>query len=103
MHEAREAGLDGRGARADRRRTRRTGGFYFAPTLFRDVPPAHRLAQDEVFGPVLAAMSFDDEDDARAPWPTARVFGLVAGVWTRDGSRAMRVAQAHALRPGVRQ
>ena len=68
------------------------GGFYFAPTLLRDVPPMHRIAQEEVFGPVLAAMPFDDEADAVAIANGTR-FGLVAGVWTRDGSRALRVAK----------
>ena len=69
------------------------GGFYQAPTLFRDVPPHHRLAQQEVFGPVLAAMAFEDEADAiRLANGTA--FGLVAGVWTRDGARQMRMARA---------
>jgi acyl-CoA reductase-like NAD-dependent aldehyde dehydrogenase len=42
------------------------GGFYQAPALLRDVPPQHRLAQEEVFGPVLAAMSFEDEAEAIA-------------------------------------
>ena len=72
-------------------------GYYQAPTLLRDVPIAHRLAQEEVFGPVLAAMAFDDEADAiRLANGTA--FGLVAGVWTRDGARQMRLA--HAVRAG---
>ncbi|MEO8937165.1 MAG: aldehyde dehydrogenase family protein [Burkholderiaceae bacterium] len=73
------------------------GGFYQAPMLLRDVPAAHRLAQEEVFGPILAAMAFDDEADAiRLANGTA--FGLVAGVWTRDGARQMRMA--HAVRSG---
>ncbi len=38
--------------------------FYQAPTLLRDAPPTHRLAREEVFGPVLAAMPFDDATDA---------------------------------------
>jgi aldehyde dehydrogenase (NAD+) len=67
-------------------------GFYQAPTLLRDVPMAHRLAQEEVFGPVLAAMSFRDEDDAVAI-ANSTPFGLVAGVWTRDGGRQLRVAK----------
>jgi len=68
------------------------GGYYFAPTLLRDVPPGHRIAQEEVFGPVLAAMPFADEAEAVALANGTR-FGLVAGVWTRDGSRALRVAR----------
>ncbi len=69
------------------------GGFYQAPLLLRDVPSAHRLAQEEVFGPVLAAMPFDDEADA-VRLANGTAFGLVAGVWTRDGARQMRMARA---------
>ncbi|MDB5956009.1 aldehyde dehydrogenase family protein [Ramlibacter sp.] len=67
-------------------------GFYQAPTLLRDVPVAHRLAQEEVFGPVLAAMRFRDEDHA-VELANATRFGLVAGVWTRDGGRMLRMAR----------
>ena len=67
-------------------------GFYQAPTLLRDVPVAHRLAQDEVFGPVLSAMAFDGEDQA-VEIANATRFGLVAGVWTRDGGRQLRMAR----------
>lgn len=67
-------------------------GFYQAPTLLRDVPVNHRLAQEEVFGPVLAAMSFRDEDHA-VELANATRFGLVAGVWTRDGARQLRMAR----------
>ena len=67
-------------------------GFYQAPTLLRDVPVKHRLAQEEVFGPVLAAMSFRDEDHA-VELANATQFGLVAGVWTRDGARQFRMAR----------
>jgi aldehyde dehydrogenase (NAD+) len=67
-------------------------GFYQAPTLLRDVPVDHRLAQEEVFGPVLAAMSFRDEDQA-VQQANATQFGLVAGIWTRDGSRQLRMAK----------
>jgi aldehyde dehydrogenase (NAD+) len=67
-------------------------GYYAAPTLVRDVPAQHRLAQEEVFGPVLAAMAFDDEDDA-VRLANGTAFGLVAGVWTRDGARQLRMAR----------
>ena len=67
-------------------------GFYQAPTLLRDVPVDHRLAQEEVFGPVLAAMSFRDEDHA-VQLANATPFGLVTGVWTRDGGRQLRMAR----------
>ena len=67
-------------------------GFYQAPTLLRDVPVNHRLAQEEVFGPVLAAMSFGSEEEA-VSLANATQFGLVAGVWTRDGARQFRMAQ----------
>lgn len=67
-------------------------GFYQAPALLRDVPPSHRLAQEEVFGPVLAAMRFVDEDEAVA-LANGTPYGLVAGIWTRDGARQMRLAR----------
>ncbi len=67
-------------------------GFYQAPTLLRDVPADHRVAQEEVFGPVLSAMSFTDEDHAVA-LANGTHFGLVAGVWTRDGGRQFRMAK----------
>ncbi len=69
------------------------GGFYVAPTLLRDVPSGHRLACDEVFGPVLSAMPFADEADA-VRLANATDFGLVAGIWTRDGGRQLRMARA---------
>ena len=67
-------------------------GFYQAPTLLRDVPVMHRVAQDEVFGPVLCAMAFRDEDHA-IELANATQFGLVAGVWTADGARQFRMAR----------
>ena len=69
-----------------------TSGFYQAPTLLRDVPVTHRVAQEEVFGPVLCAMAFRDEAHA-VELANATQFGLVAGVWTSDGGRQFRMAR----------
>ena len=67
-------------------------GCYVAPTLVADVNPQHRLAQEEIFGPVQVVIPFDDEAQALAI-ANGTAFGLVAGVWTRDGSRALRLAR----------
>ena len=68
------------------------GGFYVAPVLFGPVPRNNSLACDEVFGPVLSIIPFDDEADA-VKLANSTEFGLVAGIWTRDGGRQMRVAK----------
>ncbi|WP_408597167.1 aldehyde dehydrogenase family protein [Pseudomonas sp. PLMAX] len=64
-------------------------GHFMRPTVFRDVTPQMCIAQEEVFGPVLAIMPFDTEDEAIAI-ANGTEFGLVAGVFTQDISRAMR-------------
>jgi aldehyde dehydrogenase (NAD+) len=69
------------------------GGYYVAPTLIADVPIDHPLAQQEVFGPVLAATPFADEGEALA-LANGTDYGLVAGVWTSDGGRQLRLARA---------
>ncbi|ONG56474.1 aldehyde dehydrogenase [Pseudoroseomonas deserti] len=69
------------------------GGFYVRPTLLADVAATHRLAQEEVFGPVLTAIRFTDEAEALAI-ANGTQFGLVAGVWTADIGRAMRLSKA---------
>ena len=68
------------------------GGHYVAPLLFAGVKPDHLLAQDEIFGPVQVVIPFEDEEEAVAI-ANGTPYGLVAGVWTNDGSRAMRLAQ----------
>jgi aldehyde dehydrogenase (NAD+) len=67
-------------------------GFYVPPTVFQHVDRQSEIAREEVFGPVLVAMPFDDEADA-IKLANGTDFGLVAGVWSQDGSRAMRVAK----------
>jgi aldehyde dehydrogenase (NAD+) len=69
-----------------------SGGYFLAPTMYGPVPRNHELATDEVFGPVLSVLPFDDEEDA-IRLANATEFGLIAGVWTQDASRAMRVAR----------
>jgi len=67
-------------------------GYFVPPTLFGPVPVHHELAREEVFGPVLAAIPFEDEADAVAI-ANGTDYGLVAGLWTQNGARQMRVAK----------
>lgn len=68
------------------------GGFYIAPHLLADVPPAHPLAQQEIFGPVQVLIPFDTEAEA-IQIANGTPYGLVASIWTQDGSRQMRLAK----------
>ena len=72
-------------------------GFYVLPTLFGPVPRDHELAKDEVFGPVLSIIPFESEEEA-IEIANETDYGLVAGVWTNDGARQLRVAKALATR-----
>ncbi len=73
-------------------------GFWFAPTLFTGVSQASRIAQEEIFGPVLSVLSFRTPDEAVAK-ANNTPYGLSAGVWTEKGSRILSLASR--LRAGV--
>jgi aldehyde dehydrogenase (NAD+) len=73
-------------------------GYWFPPTVFTDVSPAHRIARDEIFGPVLSVLTFRTPDEAVAK-ANNTTFGLSAGIWTEKGSRILSIADK--LRAGV--
>jgi acyl-CoA reductase-like NAD-dependent aldehyde dehydrogenase len=68
-------------------------GYFVKPTIFDDVDPGMRVSREEIFGPVLATIRFKDAEDAIAKG-NATVYGLAAAVWTRDVSKAHRIARA---------
>jgi acyl-CoA reductase-like NAD-dependent aldehyde dehydrogenase len=70
---------------------RDSGGFFYAPTILDGVTPQAAIARDEVFGPVLAVLPFDSEEEAVALANDTQ-FGLAGAVWTNDVGRAHRVA-----------
>ena len=75
-----------------------TGGFYLAPTVFSGITATMKLAQEEVFGPVLGVMRFSGEDEA-IRLANSTVYGLASAVWTANFGRAHRMVRA--IRAGV--
>ncbi|GIE99135.1 aldehyde dehydrogenase family protein [Paractinoplanes rishiriensis] len=73
-------------------------GFWFAPTIFTGVTQAHRIAREEIFGPVLSVLTFRTPDEAIEK-ANNTPYGLSAGIWTEKGSRILAVADQ--LRAGV--
>jgi betaine-aldehyde dehydrogenase len=67
-------------------------GYFVPPTIFDKVPVGATIAQEEIFGPVVAVQTFEDEEDA-ARVANSTVYGLAAAVWTRDINKALRVAK----------
>lgn len=68
------------------------GGFYFAPTIVDGIAPSHRIAQEEIFGPVLTVLEFDTEEEA-VQIANGTPYALLGAVWTTNISRALRVAR----------
>lgn len=73
-------------------------GYFFQPTVFTNVTNEMRVAQDEIFGPVVCVLPFDDEAEA-VRLANGTAFGLAASVWSRDVARAHRVA--HSIDAGI--
>ncbi|HEY8582790.1 MAG TPA: aldehyde dehydrogenase family protein [Capillimicrobium sp.] len=73
-------------------------GYWFPPTIFTGVSPAHRIAVDEIFGPVLTVTTFRTQAEAIEKANNSR-YGLAAGIWTDKGAKAFEVASA--LQAGV--
>jgi aldehyde dehydrogenase (NAD+) len=73
-------------------------GYWFAPTVFTNVAQSYRIAQEEIFGPVLSVLTFRTPDEA-VEKANNTPYGLSAGVWTEKGSRILAMAQK--LRAGV--
>jgi betaine-aldehyde dehydrogenase len=67
-------------------------GYFFSPTIFSEVKNSMRVAQEEIFGPVVSVISFSDEDDL-IKQANDTIYGLSAGIWTRDITRAHRFAK----------
>ena len=69
------------------------GSQFVEPTIFTGVTPDMRIAREEVFGPVLAILEFENENEA-IEMANDTIYGLAAGIWTKDIGRAMRVSSA---------
>jgi aldehyde dehydrogenase (NAD+) len=67
-------------------------GWWVEPTIFDDVLPGHVIAQEEIFGPVLATLTFEDEEEA-VSMANSTIYGLAAAIWTNDLKRAHRLAK----------
>jgi acyl-CoA reductase-like NAD-dependent aldehyde dehydrogenase len=88
VERARDAGLTSRGDAP----LPALDGFFHAPLIFENVPPDAEIAREEVFGPVLAVLAFEDEEEAIAV-ANGTEYGLTAAVWGRGGDATLRIAR----------
>ena len=69
-------------------------GYFVLPTIFGDVAPEMTIAREEIFGPVLATLTFRGGVEGAAQLANATIYGLAAGIWTRDIKKALKTARA---------
>ena len=86
---------EGASLRAGGMRTPVNGkGYFVSPTIFDDVTPQMTIAKEEIFGPVLSVLTFDNGVEGAAEIANSTIYGLAAGIWTRDIKKAIRTAKA---------
>jgi phenylacetaldehyde dehydrogenase len=73
-------------------KAREGAGYFVEPTVFVDTQPGMKIVKEEIFGPVVTVMRFKDEDDTLVKEANDTIYGLAAGIWTRDVSKARAVA-----------
>jgi acyl-CoA reductase-like NAD-dependent aldehyde dehydrogenase len=92
-HRSKVTSFEGEGQVAFRGVVPEGPGFWYPPTVVTGAPEDSRVANDEIFGPVVTVLPFDDEADA-ARLANATQYGLSGSIWTRDGARALRMVRA---------
>ncbi len=92
-HKSKVASFEGEGDVAFRGEVPEGPGFWYPPTVVVGVDQTSRIANDEIFGPVVAVIPFDGEAEA-TQLANATIYGLSGSIWTKDASRAMRMARA---------
>ena len=92
-HRSKVASFEGEGDVAFRGEVPDGPGFWYPPTVLTGASEHSRVANDEIFGPVVTVLPFDDDADA-ARLANATPYGLSGSIWTRDGARAMRMVRA---------